>query len=120
MNLHTVNKYQTLFIILFVSASFTFAQNSVKFEVREENGEALTGVNIVVEETYTGTVTDTEGKAILENLPNGVVEISISYLGFADKEITLNFPRDNNKTFEVELEEEQEELEEVTIATTRS
>ena len=113
-------KYQTLFIILFVPVSFTFAQNSVKFEVREENGEALTGVNIVVEGTYTGTVTDTEGKAILENLPDGVVEISISYMGFAEEEITLVFPRDNNKTFEIALEEDQEELEEVTIATTRS
>ena len=113
-------KYQTLFIILFVPVSFTFAQNSVKFEVREENGEALTGVNIVIEDTYTGTVTDTEGKAILENLPDGVVEISISYMGFAEEEITLVFPRDNNKTFEIALEEDQEELEEVTIATTRS
>ncbi len=120
MNLHTVNKYQIIFILLFVSVSFTFAQNSVKFEVREENGEALTGVNILVEDTYTGTVTDTEGKAILENLPDGEVKIKISYLGFAGEEITLVFPRDDNKTFEVLLDEEQEELEEVTIATTRS
>ncbi len=113
-------KYQIIFILLFVSVSFSFAQNSVKIEVREETGEALTGVTIVVEGTYTGTVTDTEGKAILENLPDGEVEISISYLGFAERRNYLIFPRDNNKTFEVVLEEGQEELEEVTIATTRS
>ena len=120
MNSHRVMRYKTLFIILFFPVSLTHAQNSVKIEVREETGEALTGVNIVIEGTFTGTVTDTEGKAILENLPDGVVEISISYIGFAEEEITLIFPRDNNKTFEVVLEEDQEELEEVTIATTRS
>ena len=90
-------KYQILFIVLFVPVSFTFAQNSVNIEVREESGEALTGVNIIVKGTITGTVTDTEGKAILENLADGEVEISISYLGFAEEEITLIFPRDNNK-----------------------
>ena len=93
--------------MLFVPVSFIFAQNSVIIEVREDTGEALTGVNIIVKGTYTGTVTDTEGKAILEKLPDGVVQIKISYLGFKEKEITLNFPRDNNKTFEVALEEDQ-------------
>jgi iron complex outermembrane receptor protein len=113
-------KVQILFFILIISASFTFAQNSVRIEVREETGEALIGVNILVAGTTTGTVTDTEGKAILKKLPDGVVQIKISYLGFKEKEIILNFPRDNNKTFKVALEEDQEELEEVTIATTRS
>ena len=113
-------KVQILFFILIISASFTFAQNSVNIEVREETGEALIGVNILVEGTMTGTVTDTEGKAILDKLPDGIVQIKISYLGFKEKEITLNFPQDNNKTFKVALEEDQEELEEVTIATTRS
>ncbi len=113
-------KVQILFFILIISASFTFAQNSVNIEVREETGEALIGVNILVAGTTTGTVTDTEGKAILKKLPDGVVQIKISYLGFKEKEITLNFPQDNNKTFKVALEQDQEELEEVTIATTRS
>jgi outer membrane receptor for ferrienterochelin and colicins len=113
-------KYQILIFLLFFSASFTFAQNRVKFEVREETGETLIGVNILVKGTVVGAVTGAEGKAILGNLPDGKVEIRISYLGFKGKEIILNFPQDNDKTIEVELEEDREELEEVTIATTRS
>lgn len=98
----------------------TYSQNNVSIIVRERNGEALTGVNIVISGTLIGKVTDNEGKAILENLPDGEVDIGISYVGFAEIEISLVFPRDNHKTFEVTLEEDQEELEEVTIATTRS
>ena len=113
-------KYQIFFLLIFVSASSTVAQNSVKFQVREETGEALIGVNIIVKGTQEGTVTDTNGIAVLGNLPDGEVEIGISYVGFEEKEINLHFPQDNNKTIEIELEEGHEELEEVIIATTRS
>ncbi len=99
-------KYQILIFLLLLPASFTFAQNSIIFEVREAAGESVTGVNILVKGTTEGTVTDTEGKAILGNLPDGKVEIRISYLGFRGKEIILNFPEDNDKLIEVELEED--------------
>ncbi len=113
-------KYKILFFLLVIPLSPIFGQYSVTFEIREETGEALIGVNIILKGTLVGAVTDMEGIAILENLPEGEVEISISYLGFKDREINLQFPRDNDKTFKVILEEGQEEIEEVIITTTRS
>ena len=113
-------KYYIALIIILLTAGITFAQNTVHFIVSEESGEALIGVNIVVHGTVKGTITNTEGKASLTNLPNGAIEIRVSFLGFEESEISLNFPQDNNKTFEIRLEEGVEELTEVMISTTRS
>lgn len=105
-------------LFLFISG-IIFGQNTVSFEVKEESGESLIGASVVVEGTTNGTVTNIEGIAKFENLPNGEIEFVISFIGYEEKEIELSFPDDNNKTIEVELEEG-EELEEVIIATTRS
>ncbi len=112
-------KYKLLFIFTLITTGVAFAQNNVKFIIQEESGEALIGASIVIEGTPIGTITDADGKAQLNNLPDGEVEIKISFVGFEKQEITLNFPEDNNKTIEIELEKG-EELEEVVISTTRS
>ncbi len=113
-------KHIISFLLPVILTSHLFGQNRVKFEISGETGETLIGVNLLLKGTLVGAVTDMEGKAILENLPDGEAVISISYVGYEEKEMTLNFPRDHNKTFKVVLEEGREEIEEVAIATTRS
>ncbi len=95
------------------------AQNHVYLKISDGSGEPLTGANIAVARTTTGTVTDSTGTAELSNLPNGKTEIVISFIGYEEKHVVLNFPSDNNKTFDIVLEEG-EELEEIVISTTRS
>ncbi len=109
-------------ILLFFALSitgFAFTQNKMNFEIKEESGEALIGASIVVKGTTNGAITDTNGEATLKNIQNGEVEFVISFVGFEKHEITLNFPQNDNKTIEIELEEG-EELEEVVISATRS
>jgi len=113
---------KTLFQILFalVFAQFVNAQNSVNFTVTGESDEPLTGATVMVKNSMKGTVTNAEGKAILEALSDGKTEFEISFMGYEKKLITLNFPDDNDKTIQVELEEALEELEEIRVLTTRS
>ena len=106
------------FFVLSISG-FALAQNKMNFEIKEESGEALIGASIVVKGTTNGAITDTNGEATLKDIPNGQVEFVISFVGFEKHEITLDFPQNNNKTIEIELEEG-EELEEVVISATRS
>jgi iron complex outermembrane receptor protein len=106
-------------LLFLFTSGIILAQNTVSFEVKEESGESLIGASVVVEGTTNGTITNTEGIAKLENLPDGEIEFVISFVGYEEKEIELSFPDDNNKTIEVELEEG-EELEEVVITSTRS
>jgi iron complex outermembrane receptor protein len=110
-----------LFTILFLlsTSSLLLAQNKVSFNVKEESGEALIGATVVIEGSTKGTITNSEGIADFEDLPDGKIDFVISYVSFEEKELTLSFPDDNNRTIEIVLEEG-EELEEVIITTTRS
>jgi len=106
-------------LLLLFTSGILLAQNKISFEVKEESGEPLIGASVVIEGTTNGTTTNFEGIAKFENLPDGEVEFVISFVGFEEKEITLSFPDDNNKTIEIEMEEG-EKLEEVVVSTTRS
>ncbi|MEN8226592.1 MAG: TonB-dependent receptor plug domain-containing protein [Bacteroidota bacterium] len=108
-------------IVLFTLIStLALGQNKVILHITDESEIPLIGATVIIIETTTGTITDEKGKTTLHNLPDGSFEILISFIGYEEKKINLNFPDENNKTIEVELEEEGEELEEVVIATTRS
>jgi outer membrane receptor for ferrienterochelin and colicins len=111
-----------LLIILFIGLFYSglaFAQNHIIFKVRERSGEPLIGATIMIEGTTTGTITNASGFAQFFDIPDGEVDFVISFVGYEEVELTLNFPMDNNKTIETVLREGGE-LEEVVIATTRS
>jgi iron complex outermembrane receptor protein len=108
----------SLFFLLFCSG-LAYSQNTVTFVVKEDSGEPLIGASVVIKGTAAGTITNAEGVAYFDNLADGKTGFVISFVGYEEKEITLSFPSENNKTIEVELEEG-EELEEVVISTTRS
>nr|WP_321407083.1 TonB-dependent receptor [uncultured Carboxylicivirga sp.] len=95
------------------------AQNTIRFEVKEESGEPLIGANVTIKGAAIGTITDIQGFALFQDLKDGNYEFVISFIGYEDTEVFLSFPESNNKTIEIELEEG-EELEEIIIATTRS
>lgn len=85
----------------------------------EHEQEPLIGVNVFFEDLETGSTTNINGEATLQNLPVGKQEIQISYIGFIeiDTIITLNEGQ-NNFTFY--LEEQNEGLEEVVVSANRS
>lgn len=64
-------------------------QYSVEGIVMDENGEPLIGVNILVEGTGKGTVTDFDGRFELKEIDVNSTLI-ISYIGYQSKEIRLN------------------------------
>jgi len=111
-------KYLLLILIIFISLN-SLAQNSVTFTVKDESEELLTGANIVIEGTTTGTVSNEKGVAKFSDIPDGKTIFLVSFIGYETTKITLHFPQDNNKSIVVKLEEG-EELEEVIVAATRS
>ncbi|PKP29908.1 MAG: TonB-dependent receptor [Bacteroidetes bacterium HGW-Bacteroidetes-17] len=113
-----MNKFFTI-ILTICTFSIAFSQNKVHFIITDESAIPLVGANVVITGTTIGTTADIEGKAELNNLSDGKVFIRISYIGYEEKRITLNFPADNNKTIRIKLKEG-EELEEIVISTTRS
>lgn len=109
----------TVFLLM-ATTGLVQSQNTISFRVNEKTGEPLIGASVVIEGTTIGTITNVDGIAMLENIPNGKIEFLISFIGYEEKEIALSFPENNDKVVEIELLEGSMELEEVIISATRS
>ena len=79
-------------------------------------GETLIGVNIYLEDTRFGTVSDTKGNFSLE-APGENYTLVFSYIGYKQKEIPLKLNRD--LTLEISLSPAETEIEEVTVTAQR-
>jgi len=88
----------------------SFSQNSISGTVKDEKGEALTGVSVQIKNTTTGTVTDIDGTYTLYTSATNPILI-FSYLGFTTQEIPLN----NRKVLDIVLMEDNKLLDEVVV-----
>ena len=92
----------TVFLLM-ATTGLVQSQNTISFRVNEKTGEPLIGASVVIEGTTIGTITNVDGIAMLENIPNGKIEFLISFIGYEEKEIALSFPENNDKVVEIEL-----------------
>ena len=83
---------------------------TVKGTVKDQIGEPLSGVSVVVKGTTTGTITDLDG-AYTINVPNSGSTLVFSFIGFHKQEIVVNGKPDIN----VVLMEDATALEEVVV-----
>src|SRR5690554_1000667 len=95
--------------ILIMSLLMTFnlcvyAQNAFKAVIKDsETKEPLMGVTAHITGTSIGTTSNEEGQILLTGIPDGLQEIQFSYMGFAQRNDTFNFPLKDTATIEVLL-----------------
>ncbi len=95
------------------------AQNVLNLVVLDaETQETLIGVNVFIESLNKGNVTGIDGSASIADLPDGTFKIKLSYIGYEEEELEVSLPQSAPLT--VLLESGSEELEAVTVTTTRS
>ena len=101
-----------LFLSLLLSPPLLWGQNhSIKGQIVDaKSNEPLTGVNITVEGTSNGTISDVDGHFTLTATPDAVLKIS--YIGY--REILLKVA-DLKKDAIISLEEDSKQLEEVVV-----
>lgn len=101
-----------LFMSLLLSPPLLWGQNNnIKGQVVDaKSNEPLIGVNITVEGTSNGTISDVDGHFTLAAAPNAVLKIS--YIGY--REIRLKVA-DLKKNAIISLEEDNKQLEEVVV-----
>ncbi|MFI5237519.1 MAG: TonB-dependent receptor [Ignavibacteriales bacterium] len=108
-----------LFILIFFIPLFGISAqpvNVIKGKVLDKiDNEPLVGVNVLIEELKSGTVTDGNGKFELENIPSGNYKLKISYIGHKTVIINIVVPSDKAEQLETLLEEESLTLDEVVI-----
>jgi outer membrane receptor for ferrienterochelin and colicins len=96
------------------------AQNTFKAIVKDEKSkEILIGVNAVLSKTTHGASSDKNGIITISNIPNGVQNITFSYLGYESETKSFSFPLSSTALVEILLEQDEEMLEEVIISSTR-
>lgn len=78
--------------------------------ITDENGETLPGVNIILQGTATGTITDVEGRYSIE-VPDPKAVLIFSSVGYLKQEITVG----NQTVINVAMESDITSLEEVVV-----
>lgn len=108
MNAFLITLLSGLLWIMSASAQ-TGSPIDVRGTVKDIAGDPIIGVNVLLQGTTTGTVTDYDGNFILKAPSNGVLELS--YIGYKSQNVQIN-----NQTFiQIVLEEDTEILEELVV-----
>lgn len=97
-----------VFVMFLLSSTLAFAQNRVTGTVKDKTGMPLPGVNVLEKGTTNGSITDVDGKYII-NVEKGKT-LLFSYIGFTTQEITVN-----KSQIDVTLQEDLQALDEVVV-----
>jgi len=85
------------------------AEIRVKGSVKDENGDPIPGVSILIKGTSTGTVTDADGRFELEVEEDAT--LAISYIGYKTIEVQVN----GRSSIDITMEEDVTSLSEVVV-----
>lgn len=99
---------------LFFSMCFSFAQNGkLSGKVKDDFGNPIFGVNLMIENTNKGASTDFEGSYTINDLPSGNVVVFARYIGFktVKKEVVIN----GDTTLDFVLEEDATQLQDIIV-----
>jgi iron complex outermembrane recepter protein len=106
-------------LILYLASLTAWAQNGLSGKVVDAKSNApLVGATVWAETANRGTVTDENGQFSLSKLPQGNVEIRVSYLGYETDRLTVSFPFTGD--LEVKLEPKDFLTEEFIVSATRA
>jgi iron complex outermembrane receptor protein len=97
------------------------AQTTIKILVQNSNTkEPLSAATAKLTPLNKTAIADSLGILVFEKVPNGTYTLSVSYIGFADKTISITTTLVSDTVIHILLEEnEEEEEEEVIVTATR-
>lgn len=107
--MHCVFRYivtSSFFLILTLSWTLSLSQeNRLTGNITDsKTGEILAGAHIFVNKTTIGTASDQNGNYRLTGIPAGIQTIIISFIGFKDYIVEIDFTKLKNQRLEVKLE----------------
>ena len=112
-------KKRFLLLAFFICRYLTlFSQYTVSGTVKDENGNVLSGANVIIQQTNKGALTDAKGEFQLSIAQPGNYTINASFLGYevVSKVITVN----NNEILTFELTQKSFLSDEVIVKATRA
>ncbi|MGC4101025.1 TonB-dependent receptor [Ferruginibacter sp.] len=114
---------QKIFLLLGACTIITAAQAQHTFStiIKEAGSNApVTSATILLKSKQVATVSDSNGYAVLKNIPGGKQTIVISRVGYETKQVHFNFPLSDTSPIVILLKVLEDDLEEVVIQSTRT
>lgn len=109
-----------VFISVFLT-SLAYGQHTFKAIIKDkESLSLLSGASAIVRNTTLGSSSNDVGLLQIQNIPDGMQVIDISFVGYETQSLTLQFPLSSDEPMEILLEKATESLEEVIVTSTRS
>ena len=117
-----MQKVLSICFLLFLNTQLVLSQNSFVATVLDhETGEPITGATVSIQELNVGAFSNAAGQVKILNIPDGIYQIKISFVGYESIIIVRNFPLEPEYQDQIfELHHAHEELEQITITSTRS
>jgi len=103
-------KRSVFFVLLLLINVGLMAQQTVSGVVRDQNGQPMTGVTVVVQGTSAGTLTGADGRYSLA-VPAGGTALKFSFIGYNEQEV----PIEGRSVIDITLEEALLGLDEVIV-----
>ncbi|WP_225036611.1 TonB-dependent receptor [Winogradskyella sp. SM1960] len=107
-----------LFFLLTLISTFTIAaqdSGSISGIIKEASGTPLSGATVYIKALDKGTVTDYDGKFMLDDIAAGNYVVSVSYVGFATSTESITVTAGASTTLNTTLSETDSILNEVVI-----
>lgn len=102
--------------VLSISLALAGTTGKIKGLVTDQNGEVLIGVNVLIEGTTQGAVTDINGFYQIVNVKPGTYTLVFRYIGFAEQRVTnVRVIVDKTTEISIKLSEETIEGEEIVV-----
>jgi hypothetical protein len=95
-------KYGSLLILLLLPTAL-FCQYTISGRVVSEKQEPLQHASVFISNSTSGTVTNARGEFVLSNVPEGVIKLAVSYVGYKTLAITIPAAA-ANKQYLIQLE----------------
>ncbi len=95
------NFYRSLWVVMLLfmlTPLFAQAQTTISGKVTDENGDGLPGVNIVVNETSEGTISDASGNFSFQTSRALPLTIKASFVGYGDQNVSVTSANVSNVT----------------------
>lgn len=81
-----------IFFVIFIALNIVvLAQNSLSGVILGDNSEVVVGAEVFVPEIGKGTISDFNGKYIINKIPDGTFKVQYSFLGYENKVVIINF-----------------------------
>jgi hypothetical protein len=88
--------------------------NQLSGRITDSKGVGLPGATVVVKGTTNGASTDAEGRFQLKSVPAGTVRLTVSFVGYATKEVLLA-TQDQGNSLVINLADNAQQVDEVVV-----